>query len=161
MKYFFAVVTLLMTSQCRFLDPDARRLGKPMPSIDVLLLDSATVVNTKNLPNASATVLVLFDPYCEICSNEISAIMKSINKFDNTQFCFMSIASIADIRTFYASYMGKKYPNVHIGVDTGWAYLRYFKPLGVPHTSVFSSKKKLKKEFLSQVTVEQLLAEVK
>lgn len=160
MKQAFGIFIVFMFCQCKqySLTPVA---GDSMPSVDVLLMDSVTVFNTSNMKGKDSYVLLFFEPDCPHCQKEVEGILRNIDSFDNTSFCFLSISSLRDIRTFCKRYELTKYHNVVVGKDTALAYAKYFGVRTVPHTSIYASDRTLKKVFSSSVDSKQLLSVVR
>ncbi|NML40785.1 hypothetical protein HHL17_26545 [Chitinophaga sp. G-6-1-13] len=131
--------------------------GRPMPSVNMLLLDSVSVLNTNSLSKSEPVILIFFDPYCQYCRSETESILSKIQKFGNTQICFLGVAPISDMNRFSIKYQLSKYPNIHIGIDTAGTYARYFAVEGVPHTSIFLKNRKAKKIFYARVDAEKLI----
>ncbi|WP_212005668.1 thioredoxin family protein [Chitinophaga sp. HK235] len=132
------------------------KIGDSIPSVDLLMLDGATVMNTKSLSKYSSVVFVFFDPYCPFCKKETESIVKSLDDFGKTQFCFLSIASVNDIKVFEKTFNLDQYPNVHIGRDTLASYLSLYRINVVPHTAVYSNHG-LKEVFTSAVDAKIIL----
>lgn len=162
MRCLYLVVCILLMTICGC-DNSGKttdKIGYSMPSISLLQLDSVSSINTDRLPDSVPNVLIFFDPYCEFCRAETGSIIKNLKSFGNTHFCFLSIAPINDIKSFYSHFELRKYSNISIGLDTGAVYIRYFSATQVPHTSVYEKGKKLKAVFTSGTNAEEILAKI-
>lgn len=157
MKYFFAVIGILLFCRCQDVMNGGRKIGSPIPSIDILLKDSVTVFNTSKDKNANSVVLLFFDPSCPYCQKEVRSVVKNIDKFHETQFCLLSIASLQDIREFCRQFNLDKYQNIVVGRDIKAGYIQYFNISSVPHTSIYSVGHGLRKTFSSTVEAERIL----
>ncbi|QJB39081.1 hypothetical protein HF324_14905 [Chitinophaga oryzae] len=127
-----------------------------LPSFNILLLDSASVLNTKNFSDSDDLVMFLFDPYCEHCRAETESIVNSMEILKRKQFCFISVAKIEDLRSFSKNYRLDRFQNIHVGVDTGFVYIQSFRVRNVPHTTVFS-RNRLRKVFVGATEAKALL----
>ncbi|MBC9915101.1 TlpA family protein disulfide reductase [Chitinophaga varians] len=160
MKQIFWVSIIFIFYQCKqySLTPV---VGDSMPSIDVLLMDSSTVINTSKMEGKNSYVLLFFEPDCPHCQKEIESILKNIESFDNAKFCFLSISSFPEIKNFCKRYDIIRYRNVVVGRDTAAAYAKYFSIRAVPHTSIYTSDRRLKKIFASSVDAKELISALK
>lgn len=156
--YFF--LCFVMVSCVQKGESDERFNGEPIPSFNILLTDSLSMIHTDKISNSGPIVLIFFDPYCMHCAAETESIVKNITKLKQVKFCFLSIASMKDVRFFYHKYNMGRYDNIIVGVDTGFAYMKHFGVTGVPHTTIYTKNRRLTKVFLSEITASQLLSEI-
>lgn len=167
LKKYFLVALLSMASLLPFSGCNLEiwnkdtTLGSKMQDFELLALDSSSVFKIKPIAMGRPTVIVFFEPYCPHCRAETESIMKNINQFDSTVFCFLSVASIQDVKSFYDSYKFSNYSNIHVGVDTSYEYMKYFNINNVPHTSVYNKDHVLIKVFSSKVDAEEILKAIK
>ncbi|MBC9931761.1 hypothetical protein [Chitinophaga qingshengii] len=137
-----------------------RNLIDSVPSMNILLLDSASVLNTRSEIMSGNVVYVFFDPYCQFCQKEVGGILDGIAKFHDTKFCFLTISSLQDAREFYKTNEISRFPNVYVGIDTSGTYLKYFNVKTVPHTSIYRNYV-VREIFSRPVVVDSILVAVK
>ncbi|WP_343744153.1 redoxin domain-containing protein [Chitinophaga sp.] len=157
MKYSLLLVLLFVIS-CGEHIPLSGKEGELIPSVNLLLMDSSSVINTRTVYKSGPTVLFFFSPYCPYCRHETESILKSINKFKNVQICFLSVSSLNEVRDFSRNYKLTQYSNIQIGVDTAASYLKYFSIDHVPHTSIYLHDMRLRRVFSGGVDADKILS---
>ncbi|QJB32628.1 redoxin domain-containing protein [Chitinophaga oryzae] len=138
-----------------------QRRGEQIPAIDLLLLDSISIINTANLKAGNSVVLFFFDPTCPHCQVETKSILSKLSLFKSTEICFISIASLEDVRWFQKKFKIDEKENIHLGIDTALTYVNFFGVKSVPHNTVYSSDKKLVAVFPYGTDADQLLSVIK
>lgn len=136
--------------------------GRLLPSLDLLLPDSTSHLNTADIPTGKPFIVIGFSPWCIHCQAETRDIIKNISKLKGTRIYYITSDPFGDMRTFYRYFKLSRYDNVVMGRDLKGVFLPYFKATGIPFTAVFDSRKRLKKVFqgetkadnLAQVTLE-------
>jgi len=86
-----------------------------LPSIDLLLPDSLTHINTKDVREGRPVALLYFSPDCEHCQNEITSILHNMDSLNNVLFYFITNDSLDRIRVFKSTYLLNKYSNITVG----------------------------------------------
>src|SRR5437868_5566537 len=61
-----------------------------MPAFEILMLDSAMVINTFNIPKGKSTVLMYFSPDCNHCEMVTDSILAHITLFKDTRIFLFS-----------------------------------------------------------------------
>jgi thiol-disulfide isomerase/thioredoxin len=117
--------------------------GRSLPSFDILLTDSVTHLDTKDIPGGKPFIMIAFSPYCPHCRREIADIEHNMEKFAGTHFFLITPYSISELKTFYQSLNLSSYPNITVGVDYNDAFLSYFKSRSVPYTAIYDAKRRL------------------
>lgn len=125
--------------------------GNPIPSVNVFCSDSITYLNTGNIPAGKPIVLLLFDPYCPYCRAETEDILKNMKSMQDVRFYLLTSSPFNDMTAFYKNFALSKYKNVTVGIDTGFAFIKYFKISGVPFTAIYDDEKKLKQTFSGKI----------
>jgi thiol-disulfide isomerase/thioredoxin len=117
--------------------------GKLIPSIDLILIDSTTHLNTSSIPHGKPFVVLCYSPHCPYCRAEIDDILDNIKQFRNTTFYMITPYPLSDMQFFYTSKHLSKYPNIIAAQDYKNAFLTYFKASGVPYTAIYNTRKEL------------------
>ena len=118
--------------------------GRLLPKFDLLLTDSATHLNTTDIPIGQPVIVIGFSPYCIHCQAETRDLIKHMQQLKNTRICFVTAFPFGPMKEFYKVFKLAKYPNIVMGMDAKDYFLTYFKATGVPYTAIFDSKKRLK-----------------
>jgi thiol-disulfide isomerase/thioredoxin len=117
--------------------------GSPLPAFELVLADSVTRLNTKDIPTGQPFLIVGFSPYCPHCQGEIRDILKNMQKFRDTRVFLITYFPLSDLRLFYKKLRLDKYPNVTAAVDNKNVFLSYYRQHSIPFTAVYDSKKRL------------------
>jgi thioredoxin-related protein len=132
-----------------------------MPSFNLLLADSTTYLNTKNIPSGKPIVLFYYYTYCEHCRAQLDGIIKDMNIMKDLNFYMITNASYADVKSFYKEYHLEKYPNITMAMDYTNFVPDSFKIQGVPFLAVYDKDKKLQQTFSGRVDNHELLKSAK
>jgi peroxiredoxin len=130
--------------------------GKLLPSFNLLLMDSTTKINTKNIPTGQPIVLFFFSPICPYCRAQTEEIVDNMNTFTNVKFYFLSIFPLEQIKKYYDHYDLQKYHNITVGQDYDIYFGKYFKASGVPYTAIYDKNKKLTQLFIGKMPVSEM-----
>jgi len=131
--------------------------GRLLPSFGLLLADSLTHLNTKDIPDGGPFIVIGFSPSCIHCQAETRDIIDHIEKLKGTRIYFLTAYPFKEMKTFYHYFKLDKYPNLIMGRDTGDVFLTYFKAKSVPYTTIFDSKKRLKEVISGQTNADRLI----
>jgi hypothetical protein len=149
MKYIYTALIIQLFAGCYSRSPEKTGLeGKPLPSFNLLLVDSTTHFNTANIPTGKPVVLCLFGPHCPYSKAQIEEIIEDIDKLKDIQFYIFTPYPFAEMKKFYEHYQLNKYSNIITGVDYTNFFGKYFKATGVPYTAIYGKDKRLIKSFI-------------
>lgn len=125
--------------------------GKPIPSFKLLLSDSVSYFDTKEITAGKPTVFFYFSPYCPYCKAQMEEITKRIEILKDIQFCIFTAGSFMDMKRFYSHFQLNKYPNILAGIDQNYFFGNYFKPKGVPYIVIYGKDKILREAFIGNI----------
>jgi len=128
-----------------------------LPSFDMLLLDSITHLNAKQIPDGKPIVMMYFRPDCPHCRAETKSLVGNIELLKGIHIYFISGSTIDDIKTFNAQYHLTQYSNITIGKDYEHSFLNIFDPGSIPYMAIYDSNKKLVKIYKGEVSITSLL----
>lgn len=160
MKRLTAALIAILFCACREeqLDPILTGMeNKPLPAIDILLPDSTTYFNTTKIPTGKKVVLFYYSPTCPYCRAQMRETLNNINKFKEEQLCVLIGGDFRSMKEFSQYYMLQKYPNVIVGIDTGFIVARNYAIPGVPFTAVFDENKVLKSAYVGRLPKKALI----
>jgi thiol-disulfide isomerase/thioredoxin len=130
--------------------------GKPMPEFNLLLTDSITWINTRNIPTGKPTALLYYSPYCPYCKALTQEIIEEMDELKNIQFYFISSFPMSIIKAYSEAYQLAKYPNIITGMDTSHLMQDYFEAQGIPYLAIYDKDKKLNQAFLGKISGNQI-----
>lgn len=157
MRQLILLIIVSSFAACFRTEPQKTGLeGKPLPEFSLLLPDSSTVVNTRNIPEGKAIVLFFFSPYCPYCREQTKEIIDDMDKLKSIQFYFITRFSIRELQEFNKEFELDRYTNITTGVDVANFLSPYFEIAGVPYTAIYGKKKMLNKAFMGNIYSSQL-----
>ncbi|MDR3714163.1 MAG: thioredoxin fold domain-containing protein [Puia sp.] len=125
--------------------------GKPLPSFNVLLMDSTTKLNTENIPSGEPVVVFYFNPYCPFCRAQTEEMLGNIKSLKNIRFYLVSNFPFEMIKKYYSDFQLNKYSNITVVQDYDAYFGNYYKAPGVPYIAIYNKEKILKKAFIGQL----------
>jgi len=130
--------------------------GKLLPAFDMLLADSVTHLNTKNIPGDKPIVFFYFGPYCPYSRAQMDEIIQDMDILKDMRFYLLTYAPYGQMKDFYNHYALGKYPNITVGLDTARFFKNFYEIEGVPYLAVYGKDKRLKKAFIGEVYGRQI-----
>ena len=128
-----------------------------LPSFNMLLLDSTTVLKTEQIPKGKPIVLLFFRPDCPHCQEETQNLIDHIDSFRKVRFYLVTTATLREIRDFYFDYRLNRYENFTIVKDQEHGFIHTFRPGTVPYIVIYDGNKKLVKIFNGGAGLDYLL----
>jgi thiol-disulfide isomerase/thioredoxin len=117
--------------------------GKPMPSIDLLLLDSSTHIDPTRLSSNKPIVLFYFSPHCPYCRALTHEIADRDKSLKDIQFVLLTPFPIADAKKFYQEFELGELSNVITGIDYKYSFAAFFGTTQVPCLAVYNKQRRL------------------
>jgi thiol-disulfide isomerase/thioredoxin len=132
--------------------------GMLLPSFKLLLPDSTTIFDTKDIPEGQPVVLFYFSPRCPYCHEQIEEIRRSYERLKDIRIYAVTPYPFPEMKIFYERFQLEKSRNVVVGVDSSFFFGRYFKTNGVPYIAIYGKDKRLKGAFLGNLSNQQITA---
>jgi peroxiredoxin len=126
--------------------------GKPMPSFNLLLMDSTTTINTKSIPAKKPVVLLFISPRCPYCKIQTEDIIENIKTISNAQVYILTSLPFPMLKQFYDQFNLKKYPDIVVGYDYNAFFPQYFKVSSIPYIAIYNENKLLKEVLVGKVS---------
>ncbi|WP_307379958.1 TlpA family protein disulfide reductase [Chitinophaga terrae (ex Kim and Jung 2007)] len=137
MKLFLAFCVAICISSC------GKKAPREIPAFDVLLLDSTTLLNTRDIPTGRPVLFMYFQPDCKHCQEETIKLVKNMDAFKDVQIYYISPSPISEVKLFYDLCGLKKFSNVTFAVDYKLYFYEQYKPTTTPYQAVYDRSKKL------------------
>ena len=132
-----------------------------IPSFNLLLMDSATVINTNQIQKGAPVVLMYFSPDCEHCQIEIQSLVKNAHLLGDTKIYLFTPAPFDELKAFYKTNNLGQYRNFVVGKDYEYAFYKHFKAESFPYTVVYDSQRKLVRLYKSEIEISNILEAIK
>jgi hypothetical protein len=126
--------------------------GKPLPAVDLLLTDSTSHLNTKNIPVGKSFVVIYFSPQCPFCRALTNDIIDDMDNLSQIHFYFLSTFPINDIKKYCTQHELQNHPNITVAQDYGMYFNKYFNAPGIPVIAIYGKNKKLKEVLMGEVS---------
>jgi uncharacterized membrane protein YphA (DoxX/SURF4 family) len=154
----FSVIGLVITLSMRVPSNERTGLeGKPIPSVNLLLGDSITILNTKDISAGKPIIIIELSPYCPHCKAEITDILHHIDYFKDAKIYLITAFSYKDLTALSNNFQLEKYANIQTGIDSGGAFMSYYKASVVPYTAIYDNQKKLVRAMSGRADINSLI----
>jgi hypothetical protein len=156
MKILLFLVLLTSATDCH------SRLGRlqalaNMPSFNMLLTDSTTVLNAEEIPIGKPILLLYFRPDCPYSKQETKTLLEHIDLLKNARIYFISTAPLKDIKVFYQHFNLARFSNFTVGRDHYFSFYQAFRPSSVPYIAIYDCNKKLVKIYNEAADIDHIL----
>jgi thiol-disulfide isomerase/thioredoxin len=152
MKLIATLTFLFLLASCRKTPTFKTGLeGKELPKFSMLLIDSVSHLDTKDIPKGEPVALFYFSPFCPYCRAETSEILESIDKLKGIRIYMITNYPFADMKRYYQEYKLASYPNITMAYDPQYFFINYFKAAGVPFMAIYGKDKKLNGAYMGIV----------
>jgi thiol-disulfide isomerase/thioredoxin len=159
MKKITIALLILCLCACKGRPPLHTGLeGKPLPSFDLLLIDSSTHLNSNTLPSGKPIVFFYFSPRCPFCRAQMQDIIDNGKDLKDIRFILLTVGPYSELKEFYKHYELSKYPNVTVGLDYDYFFPNYFKTSNVPYLALYDRDKRLKQANLGKLNSKEIKA---
>ncbi|WP_162946211.1 peroxiredoxin family protein [Chitinophaga barathri] len=158
----FLVIVFTWLSSCKWEDNFTEAQVKNgdainfLPKFKMLRLDSTEIKST-SIPNDKITILVLFDPTCHNCKDELIALSDSINHFFSASIALVAPFPISDIKSCPEIKRFEGLNNVTIASDHHNVTQTIFNGMQVPMTLIYDKDQRLRAVFRGTADMNDLI----
>ena len=115
---------------------------KSLPPFSLLSIDSVTFTQ-EILDSGKNTILMLFNPECEHCRNQMERFLTMPEFYGSNQLVLISIETLDKTRHFKKRYHLEHYPFIHIGKDFKRFFISFFTAETIPVLAFYNKQKEL------------------
>lgn len=130
--------------------------GNPMPSFQLLLMDSITYINSSTIPNDKPIVMLFVSPYCPHCREQTENIIANIKSLNKVRIYFLTTFSLDEIKQFNNQYGLSKYENIIVAQNNDFRFVDYFNISSIPFIAIYDKEKILKKVMIGKVDASRI-----
>lgn len=142
---------------CYSIEPEKTGFeGKHLPSFKILLSDSSTYLDTKDIPDGKPVVLLYYSPNCAYSRGQVSEIIENIVSLKDIRFYIFTTWPFDEMKMFNAHFQLNNYSNITVGIDYNKYFADYFDAQGVPYMAIYGKDKRLNQAFIGQVYSKQI-----
>lgn len=138
--FFFTFTVLSCTVREKKVETPVVTTVNEQPSLAITSLDGKTII-AKELKGK--IVLILFQPDCDHCQREATAIREHADAFAPYQVYFVSSSSMPELQKFFIDYKLDTLPNFHFATTTLENVLNSLGPISAPSVYVYADGKQL------------------
>ncbi|MFL5786965.1 MAG: redoxin family protein, partial [Flavisolibacter sp.] len=113
MKKVLIIICTAVIAGCYSKKPDIKKTGlegQPMPSIDLISIDSFSHINTENVARGKPTILFAFEPWCPYCRAQTTSIINQIQKLKDFNIYMLCTSNYSLFKAFNKKFQLQKYP---------------------------------------------------
>ena|SRR5258706_10578354 len=132
-----------------------------LPSFNVLLLDSNSILNSKQIPSGNPIVFIYFNTDCSHCQEETKTLLQHIDSLKNVQFYFLTGMSLDELKHYNDLYHLNNYKNIVVGKDYEFSFAKVFKPQTVPYMAIYNSEKHLVRIFKGETEMNSIFEAIR
>jgi thiol-disulfide isomerase/thioredoxin len=146
MKKLILLISVICFYQAAFAQYDTTPpylKTKLLPAFNLVALDSATVFNQSVVATDKSTIVMLFNPTCGHCQDQLKLLLSMDEVAKNTNLILASTETLEKIKLFAEQFQLSKYPWVHIGKDTKYFFGSFYQPKTIPVLAFYNKKQQL------------------
>ena len=133
-----------------------------LPPFEMALSSGKVFKASKDLPKRKPVIVIYFDPDCDHCQKLMNELFKRINTFRNVEIVMITFKSLSETAAFEKKYATHRYPNVVVGTEGNYFYLRnYYKLVKMPFTALYDRSQNLVYSYREETSVDDLIKRVK
>lgn len=128
-----------------------------LPDFQILLSDSTTIFDTKDIPKGELSLFIHFDSECKGCQTETEELLQHIEELKHVKMYFVSIEDFANINLFCDYFNLSNYTNIIVGKDYERMIPRHFQTYATPLMALYDKHKKLRVVISGKAEIADLL----
>jgi thioredoxin-related protein len=132
-----------------------------LPNLNMLLLDSSTVLNTQRLPKDRPLIFLYFSPDCTDCQEQASELLGNMRQLKNVTIVYVSPMPLSEIRIFCYRFKLTDYSNILVANDYNYSFFSTYKIQAFPYIIIYNKEHELTKLFIGEVEFDKILNAVK
>ena len=153
----FSVIAVTSFAQLDTMRPAYQRYPT-VPSLQLILEDSATKYTKADLPKNKALLLVIFSPDCEHCKQEASQIAANKEAFKDIHIVMTTPYPIYRMKEFAAETGLTGIKNIVVAKDHYYLLPPFFDMRNYPFMALYNKKGDLITTFIGSAGIEKILA---
>jgi hypothetical protein len=115
---------------------------KLLPGFNLLSLDS-TVFDQSVLTEKNNTIIMLFNPECEHCQDQLKLMLDIPELVSSTNVILASTETLQKIKIFYDKFHLENYALIHIGKDHKYFFGGFYQPKTIPVLAFYNKQNEL------------------
>lgn len=135
--FSFGFIFSILASNCQT-NSASTPANSEIPSIEILLTDSATIFHTSTLSARKPVVLLFFSSTCDHCQKEATDMVQKKEILKKIQLVMISTEELFAIRNFYEQYGLSAVSKLIIGKDIRYAGIKHFQFESIPYCALYS-----------------------
>jgi thioredoxin-related protein len=154
--FLFLIITTSSFAQLDTMRPAYQRYPT-VPSLQLILEDSATKYTKANLPKNKALLLMIFSPDCEHCKQEATQIAARNKEFKNIQIVMVTPYPIYRMKEFANNTGLSEVKDIVVAKDHYYLLPPFFDMRNYPFMVLYDKKGNLIKTIEGSPSIEKIL----
>ncbi len=159
MKYIAYLFLLLLLPACNTGSSEngETQVSNDLPDMPVRLTTGSFIqMNRLN----GKSILVLFQPDCDHCQREATRMRENLESFNEYKVYFISSAPLPELQQFATTYGLSNAANFYFGTTDVNNIIEKFGSIPTPSMYIYSENGMLKKEFIGEAAIEDILGAI-
>lgn len=136
-------------------DTPAFKKNPAVPQFTLLQVDSSEL--NSNTLKQQPTLIMYFSPTCDHCQHQWADMVQHKDKLKNIQIIMATYQPFDEMAEFYKKEKIASYPNIHMGRDTEFRLVPFYRMRSLPYQALYDKNGKLITTFEGNVKVEKML----
>jgi peroxiredoxin len=128
-----------------------------LPAFSLLLLDSSTVLKSKEIMPGKPLIFIYFQTDCPVCQQETKTLLRHIDSLTTVQLYCLTPMSLKDLKQYNSAYHLNSFKNITVATDYEHSFARIFRPRTVPYIAIYDNQKELVKIFSNETPYTEFL----
>jgi peroxiredoxin len=138
------------------------QINNKLPSFDIRLLDSVSLLNSHSIASGKLSIFILFSPDCDHCAALSKEIKNRATLFDSVNLWMLSPPMpFAEVKKFSMINGIAQMPNIVVGIDMDFFFGSFFRATTVPFVVIYDQDKKWRKVIKDLNKLDDLVTEIK
>jgi len=111
-----------------------------LPSIRILLSDSATLYTKAQIPAGKPVVFMIFSPDCSHCQDETQELKAHMDELKDVQIVMITFHPLWQMNDFISKYGLAAYKNIVVGKDIDYMTMDFYGLHKIPYLALYNKK---------------------
>jgi len=157
MKKTLKLLTIIFLAGCFSKEPEKTgHEGKLIESFNLLLIDSTTKLNTRNISTGKPFVILYYSPRCPYSKAQIAEITDNIDELKDFRFYLITPFPFREMKSISDEFQINKYQNITMCWDSIDFFGNHFDVKAFPYTAFYDKNKLLKKVYIGKISSTQI-----
>jgi hypothetical protein len=136
--------------------------SQSLPPFEMALSTGKVFKASRDLTKGSPVIVIYFDPDCDHCQKLMKELFRKISSLRKAEIVMITFKTLSETAAFEKKYNTHKYPNITVGTEGNYFYLRnYYKLVKMPFTALYDSSQNFVYSYREETSVDDLITRLK